>query len=184
GQAISDFCPNSGYDLFSDLSHQPEICTFHKSSGETHELPADYASWIKGRRKYLDHDPFKLAGNLSVGDPWQLRGLEPAAASATISSGPLLLTSELPGTIYGGIKIISPHDGDRYVMSASQDNFALLRALPESPVPEVIWLINGREFIRTAPPYEAYWPLSPGSHRISAITDSHAAGEIEIFVER
>ena len=184
GQATTDYCPNSGYDLFSNLSHEPENCAFHRSSGETHELPSDYASWIKNRRKHIDHDPFSLSGNLSTGDPWQLRGLVPDIKVTEISSGPLLLKSEMPGPVYGGIKIISPHDGDRYVMSASHDNFALLRALPEGPVPEVIWLVNGREYIRTAPPYEAYWPLSPGSHRISAITDSQSAGEIEIFVER
>ena len=185
GQTTSDFCPNSGYDLFAELSREPEICSFHRSSGEAHELPSDYASWIKGRRQHLDHDPFKLSGNLNIGDPWQLHGLEPGnSAPATSSDAPLVLRAELPGTICGGIKIVSPHDGDRYVMSASHENFALLRALPEGPVPEVIWLVNGREFIRTAPPYEAYWPLSPGTHRISAITDSHAAGEIEILVER
>ena len=69
-------------------------------------------------------------------------------------------------------------------MAAGHENYALLRALPTGPVPEVIWLINGQEFIRTAPPYEAYWPLSPGVHRISAISDGDAAGEVEIFVER
>ncbi|MBU1109146.1 MAG: transglycosylase domain-containing protein [Candidatus Riflebacteria bacterium] len=183
GQAKSDFCPHSGYDLFSEFSRELEICSFHRSSGGAHELPSDYASWIKGRRQHLDHDPFRLSGNLSIGDPWQMHGLESTGAPATYSSGPLLLKSEIPGTIYGGIKIVSPHDGDCYIMSASNENFALLRALPEGPVPEVIWLINGREFIRTAPPYEAYWPLSPGTHRISAITDNQAAGEIEIRVE-
>jgi penicillin-binding protein 1C len=184
GQATGENCPNSGYDLFSDLSREPEKCPFHRSSGETHALPSDYASWIKNRRRNIDHDPFSLSGNLSIGDPWQVRGLSPDVKAVSISSGPLLLKSEMPGTVYGGIKIISPHAGDRYVMSDSHDNFALLRALPEGSVTEVIWLINGREYIRTTPPYEAYWPLSPGRHRISALCDGQSAGEIEIFVER
>lgn len=184
GQAVSDYCPNSGYDLFSSLSREPEICSFHRSSGDSHELSSDYASWIKDRRRHLDHDPFRLSGNLNVGDPWQLVGIEPIIAKTTISSGPLLLKSTSPGSVYGGVKIVSPHSGDRYVMATGHENFALLRALPEAPVEEVVWLINGREFIRTAPPYEAYWPLSPGRHRISAITDSDAADEVEIFVER
>jgi len=184
GQAVSEFCPQSGYDLFSDLSRAPEICSFHRGSSDQHELPADYASWIKDRRRHLDHDPFKLSGNISIGDPYQLFGLEKARNEPVTSSGPLVLKSTPPGAVYGGIKIISPHDGDRYVMADGHENYALLRALPAGPVPEVIWLINGQEFIRTTPPYEAYWPLSPGVYRISAISDGDAAGEVEIFVER
>lgn len=184
GMAVSSYCPQSGYDLFSDFSHNPEVCTFHRHSGDTHELPADYASWIKQRRQIIDHDPFQLVNSLKIGDPWRLPGLDKSENKAEISSGPLRLESTTPGTVYGGIKIVSPHDGDRYVLAAGHENYALLRALPQDPVAEVIWLINGREFIRTAPPYEAYWPLTPGAHRISAITDSDAAGEIEIFVER
>ena len=184
GQAVSEFCPQSGYDLFSELSRDPDICTFHSGSSDQHELPADYASWIKNRRRHLDHDPFKLSGDISISDPYQLFGLEKAHSEPAVSSGPLILKSAPPGTVYGGIKIVSPHDGDRYVMAEGHENYALLRALPGGPVPEVIWLINGQEFIRTAPPYEAYWPLSPGVYRISAISDGDAAGEVEIFVER
>ncbi|MDD3145867.1 MAG: transglycosylase domain-containing protein [Candidatus Riflebacteria bacterium] len=183
GQLPGKFCQHVGFDYFAPGSFIPEICTFHKSAGDSHDLPADYASWLSQRRKYLSIDPFRLADAGKVADPWVLRGLTPAEPVIAIASGPMRVESFQQAGSQTGIKIVSPHDGDRYVMSSSRENFALLRAIPSQPVPEVIWLIDGSEFLRTPPPYEAYWPLSQGTHRISALTDSDVAAEIEIQVE-
>lgn len=185
GQPPGPFCPLTGYDIFPDNCKMPETCNFHTAIGTEHELPADYASWISGRKKFLDADPFKLVHNLQVTDPFKLIGLDLPKPSPALATSVIKLEQSNSGSNFqDSIKIVSPHNGDRLIMSSSHDNFALLRAIPSAPATEVIWLINGSEFIRTAPPYETYWPMSPGTHRICAITENNAASEIEIFVER
>lgn len=183
GQLPGKFCPHVGFDLFAASGPQPENCSFHKSAGAAHDLPADYASWLGQRRKYLNVDPFRLADDTQVADPWNMNGLQKSESTSVLASGPVLVESLHHSAARTDIRIVSPHDGDCYVMSSSQENFALLRAIPSQPVPEVIWLVNGSEFIRTPPPYEAYWPLTKGVHRICALTEGDMAAEIEIQVE-
>ena len=184
GQIPNGFCPLTGRELFAAANPLPPFCTFHRSSQEIHELPADYASWLRQRRKVLDVDPFRLVNEKDMTDPWSLSGLLPAEPQVVaVASGPLIVEPSALQSEPGSVRIISPHDGDCYVMSASHENFALLRAIPSQPVPEIIWLINGSEFIRTPPPYEAYWPLARGVYRICAVTDGDMAAEIEIRVE-
>lgn len=184
GQLPGPNCPAAGEDLFAENGHLPESCSFHSGGGDVHELSADYASWIRQRKKHLDIDPFRLVNELEVGDPYQIAGLVRTGVQPEIASGPIVVQPAAQSGTWDGVKIVSPHDGDCYIMSSSHENYALLRAIPAVPVAEVIWLIDGSEFIRTPPPYEAYWPLVQGVHRICAITESEAAAEIEIKVER
>lgn len=183
GQLPGPNCFMTGYEIFAEDGNPPEICAFHRSAGEGHDLPADYASWLKYRRRFLDVDPFRLANQTETADPWIIKGLGPSENQLRVAS---YSSSQMKKTGVArdvAIKIVSPHDGDRYVMSASHENYALLRAIPSEPVSEVIWLINGVEFIRTPPPYEAYWPLAKGLFRITALTESEIAAEVEIQVE-
>ncbi len=183
GQLPGPNCFMTGYEIFAEDGNLPEICTFHRSAGEGHDLPADYASWLKYRRRFLDVDPFRLANRTEAADPWVMKGLESGKTDFSADSGSNVAADKSAPSRDIGIKIVSPHEGDRYVMSASHENYALLRAIPSEPVSEVIWLINGVEFIRTPPPYEAYWPLSKGVFRITALTGSEIAAEVEIQVE-
>ncbi|RCK77929.1 MAG: Multimodular transpeptidase-transglycosylase [Candidatus Ozemobacter sibiricus] len=84
---------------------------------------------------------------------------------------------------WGRIRIVSPHDGDRFVMVPDGDNLIRLRAEPETPLPEVIWLIDGAELARTPPPYEAWWRLERGRHTITALSLGEEAAQITIQVE-
>jgi hypothetical protein len=68
-------------------------------------------------------------------------------------------------------------------MSNYHENFLHLRAIPDEACSEIIWLINGDEFIRTPPPYEAYWPMKPGKHTITALGESEFASQITISIE-
>ncbi len=183
GQLPGPNCFMTGYELFAEDGNLPEICTFHRSAGEGHDLPADYASWLKHRRRFLDVDPFRLANQAETVDPWVIKGLEAGKVDFSVVSGSDISADKSGHSRDVGIKIVSPHEGDRYVMSASHENYALLRAIPSEPVSEVIWLINGVEFIRTPPPYEAYWPLAKGVFRITALTEGEIAAEVEIQVE-
>ncbi len=183
GQLAGPTCPHSGRELIAEISPDPQICTFHKLGNASHELSSDYASWLRQRRRYLDIDPFVLAAGLSLSDPWGEDRYGQNASPVILASGPIVMDASPVSGSSSAIRIVSPHDGDRYVMSSSHENLALLRAIPLEPVAEVIWLINGVEFARTAPPYEAYWPLVKGRHRITALTDNEAAAEIEINVE-
>ena len=184
GQFPGQHCQMVGYDFFPDTANMPGICNFHVGNSDSHELPADYASWIRSRKKHLDADPFKLSHHLEVTDPYCLIGIEMPKVAIQKASGPIVIAPLQQSGTWDSVKIVSPHNGDCYIMSSSHENYALLRAIPAVPVSEVIWLVNGKEFIRTPPPYEAYWPLAPGTHRICAITESEAAEEIEIRVER
>lgn len=183
GQLPGPNCFMTGYEIFAEDGNLPEICAFHRSAGEGHDLPADYASWLRYRRQFLDVDPFRLADQAETADPWVIKGLGSLEQRLQVASESINQTEKTGVVRDIGIKIVSPHDGDRYVMSASHENYALLRAIPSEPVSEIIWLINGIEFIRTPPPYEAYWPLAKGVFRITALTESEIAAEVEIQVE-
>ena len=151
--------------------------------------------------------PFRTlkAFNRSIRDCFELLsarlGVDPAIASASISplrgtspggwisvftgsSSRLIVKSrdydELPS---GGLAIVSPHPGDRLVMVPGGENLLKLRAIPEQPLPEVIWLIDGREFARTPPPYETFWDMTRGSHSIMVVGPCDEASQIEITVE-
>ncbi len=184
GQRPGQNCKLTGNDLiFGNENDLPE-CQFHRATGEVHELPADYARWIQGRSMVNDADPFRLFGNLRIFDAFELMGIGETAGEQIAASGPLVVRDKAYDADWNNIKIVSPHEGDRYILSNVTENFVQFRAIPEKPVTEIVWLVNGREFIRTPPPYEAYWPMREGEFTITAITGGEAAAEISITVER
>jgi len=83
----------------------------------------------------------------------------------------------------GRITILQPHDGDRFVLVPDQENVTRFRAVPEEPLPEIIWLLNGRELARTPPPYEFFWTMEKGRHEIAAIGPGEQGSSIMIEVE-
>jgi len=184
GQPPGPFCPLTGEDFFADNQSIPEICSFHAFAGNSHELSADYASWLKNRKRFIDSDPFKLTSNLAIPDPYTISGITESVGVVT-DEKISIQKRETPSVFSdAGLKIVSPHDGDRYIISSNHENMVLLRAIPSFPAEEIIWLVNGSEFIRTPPPYEAYWPMSPGTYKISALSHAEFAHEISILVER
>ena len=157
------FCPLTGTDYFTEENSNPGICTFHKGFGEYHTLSTDYASWLQHRKMLTDVDPYKLEEvNKSI---------------------PKDNKVESNSTFGYSIKILSPYDGDRFVMLPSHENMCHLRALPSQAVDEIIWIIDGYEFERSKAPYETYWKMEKGQHRICAMTDGDIATEVTIYVE-
>ncbi|MDN5277963.1 MAG: penicillin-binding protein [Clostridiales bacterium] len=183
GQRPGKFCPNIGYDLFEGNADELLPCQFHQSATATHELAPDYARWIQNRARQNNSDPFRLRGNPEIQDPYQIAGIYQEEDASASETSRLVAGGALPDAVWNDIRIISPHDGDRFVMRSTNENFLHLRAIPAAPVSELIWLINGREFIRTAPPFEAYWPMRAGKHRITAISEGEAAAEVTVYIE-
>ena len=68
-------------------------------------------------------------------------------------------------------------------MTPGEDNIIALRAIPDEPFTEILWLVDGRELTRTPPPYETYWQLQRGRHTITAIGPSEEAGQITVMVD-
>lgn len=69
------------------------------------------------------------------------------------------------------IAIECPGHGSRYVMDPDlprRFQTVALRAEVEPAVPEIVWTVNGEELARVPYPYEARFPLSPGSYAIQA----------------
>ena len=159
-----DNCPLTGMDYFNEENANPGICSFHKGLDEYHSLPTDYASWLQHRKMLTDVDPYKLEEVTKKTDNTSKNTAETIVENSSI-------------------KILSPYEGDRYVIMPSHDNLCHLRALPSQAVDEVIWIIDGYEFERSKAPYEAYWPLEKGQHKICVMTDGDIATEVTIFVE-
>ncbi len=175
GQPPSELCKPTGKDIFKKGEYKKlEKCTFHKKSSEKHELTPDYASWLAIRGRQLDEDPFTLKDTRKGQSTEDTDGTKASNAFSIKNNNEQGLVN---------IEIVSPHDGDRYVHSNFHDTTIYLRAIPSQRVEEIVWLINGEEFMRTTPPYEAYWNAEPGHYRILAISDGAAAGEVFIEVE-
>jgi len=209
GKRPTRFCPVRTTELFVRGSEPFEDCRFHERQGRFHELPPEYAGWLQARGISRTADPFVLAGGLELGDPLApLPGSHPdgpgvhlrnsasgsseIASSAIIPAPPVAATAagilrvsrpDTDAVGWGRISIVSPHDGDRFVRSTDEDNLVRLRAIPEAPLTEVIWLVDGLETARVGPPYEAFWPMQPGAHTITVLSPGEEAAQIRITVE-
>ncbi len=77
-----------------------------------------------------------------------------------------------PAALAGAsVSLNAPTDGARVVMDPElppRFQTLALRASVSPPVPEIVWYVDGREFARVGYPYEARWPIPPGSHTIQA----------------
>ena len=96
-------------------------------------------------------------------------GPEYAAYSRSRSYG---IPGQAPEALQmASVKLSAPLDGVRVRMDPeipARFQTLALRALVDPPVPEIVWLVDGREFARTAYPYEARWPLARGLHLFQA----------------
>ena len=51
------------------------------------------------------------------------------------------------------------------------------------PVSEITWYIDGIEYDKVGPPYKTKWPLSRGTHTITAIGPEHFGDSISIEIK-
>ncbi len=189
GQTPGPWCKHSGEDFVSPQTQEIPSCKFHSVTSGAHNLPAEYARWVQKRKTKIESDPFALENNLKLSDPYSLKGVSEDSTQATPTASPSSKLLVLKGPDHetlsaGSIRISSPANNDQFVMSSAHENFVRLRAIPDSPVDEITWLIDGKEYLSTPPPYEAYWPMAVGEHRITAIANGIPATEIQIRIER
>lgn len=84
----------------------------------------------------------------------------------------------------GEIKILYPLDHDSFVVNRSdRGQMIKLQAMVARPLRYVEWFVNGTLYKRTGPPYQAYWPLASGRHRITAVTPENIGDSVQITVE-
>lgn len=204
GKRPTPFCPMQAMELFARGSEPSDSCPFHARQGRFHELPPEYAGWLRSRGMSRGADPFILEGGIEVGDPYaplpgahpegpgvHLKGTSPVASQtpplpppALPPAGRLRITrQDADGIGWGRITIVSPHTGDRFVRSPDEENLVRLRAIPEEPLSEIVWLVDGVEVARVGPPYEAFWPMQPGAHAITALTPGEEAAQVHITIE-
>lgn len=159
GRPPNGHCPAVTRELFL-AEHPPEgVCDFHdEASGPRHLLDASFVDWNRERRLRGG------AGNFAVG------GLDAPRTRIAGDDG-------MPP------RIVSPRDGDRFVIDPFGRNEIRLQAETRTPHPELIWFLNGQEIGRTPPPYRMMWRLSRGAHTLAVATPGRARAVVRIRVE-
>jgi len=204
GLLPSVFCPAQTVEMFKNEQKPSSLCSFHTGTNNRHELPPEYSDWIQSRRTKGITDPFILANGLEVTNPLMTgnlftdgkRGVRlvnpiPQASTgflfsvpiATFTSRLVVKSNEVMETGEGRLYIISPHNGDRFIMIPGEENITRLRVNPEKPIAEIIWLVDDVEIARVGPPYETFWELTHGEHTITALGPGEEAAQIQITVE-
>lgn len=202
GQTPGAFCPAHTIEIFNRLVPREGECRFHSAPGPGHVLSAEYSQWIHSRRARLDSDPFRIEGVESLTDPFsvlpahladrtstELSGLptkEEGPFTGETASGPGIIVvsnNSATNSVHGDLRIVQPHDGDRFVLHPSRETIARLRAEVSRAGGQVTWVVNGMEYDRTGPPYETFLRLERGRFAISALSAGQEAARITIFVE-
>jgi penicillin-binding protein 1C len=155
GLLATERCPRAVLERFAPGSAPRSDCGVHlrvlvdAATGE--RATAATPAGRRASRVVASLGPEYAAFSLARG--YGLPGTDPAALLAAS----LTLTSPVDGSSV----IVDPEIPPRFQTLA-------LRANVSPPVPEIVWYVDDREFARVGFPYEARWPISPGSHSIRA----------------
>ncbi len=166
GKLATPKCPYTTTELFVEDQEIIPECDLPHDKEAHHPLGATYAQWIQ-RREY---EQGKGRFRLTRPEPLFLETKGGARHRST-------------QTGKSKIEIINPHDMDRFILSSRSSNQVLFRAVPDTVVEYVVWLIDGFEVARVPPPYELLWALTRGKHTVHAVTPSNYAAKIDIQVE-
>jgi penicillin-binding protein 1C len=100
-----------------------------------------------------------------------ITALGPEYAAFSLARGYGKAGADEAGLVAASVSLTSPADGTRVVVDPeipARFQTLALRASVTPAVPEIVWYVDGREFARVGFPYEARWPVSPGTHTIRA----------------
>ncbi|MFP5211807.1 MAG: hypothetical protein ACLGPL_00365, partial [Acidobacteriota bacterium] len=183
-------CPQLRREWF--IVGPTQECTFHRE-GEGHGLPASYAGWLHDRFMKGAEGRFRLEGfDSNLEKTFSVKkadGANEEPVQATLLTGPVTIAGDsaprhlpVPGARGHSLSIVSPLDGDRYILDRPGSAITL-RAAPEKPIGEVVWFVDGVEFASTPPPYSVKWPLARGRHTILAVGPDNTGGSVGIVVE-
>jgi penicillin-binding protein 1C len=155
GRLATPSCPRAAIERFAPGSEPRLACEVHArlvvdaATGE----PAGASTPVERRaaRVVTRLGPEYAAYSLSRGYG------QPGADPASLAGASVSLNAPVDGTRV----IVDPEVPARFQTLA-------LRATVSPAVPEIVWYVDGREFARVGFPYEARWPVVPGSHSIQA----------------
>ena len=149
-----------------------EICNYHNGALGTHDLPAQFATWLHGRYRKGVEGNYRLAGfSKNLNQTFQKRNriyrdtgrrYEPADSS---------------------IQITSPVHGEIFILNPNKDAYETeLDASSSQPLPEITWYVDGREYDKVGPPYKTRWRFSRGTHTLTAVGPGHSGDSVDIEV--
>jgi membrane carboxypeptidase/penicillin-binding protein PbpC len=183
GQRPTEHCPHRRREWFIEGTEPAQACDVHRSyriDVATGLLATEHTSPERIReRVYAVYPPEALAWAIGQGLPQppipapQAQGPEESVARAGDGTE---RTGALP------LEIVSPFQNDRYRISASlprEDQRLMVeaRAGLGAAFTRVTLYVDGRELASfDAPPYQTWWALEPGEHRIYAVGET-AAGK-------
>ena len=172
GVKPNKYCPHVKRELFIDGMEPDEICNYHNGSGGTHDLPAQFATWLHGKYKKGIEGNYRLAGfSRDLNQTFQ-------KGSRNYRDTERRYESTDPS-----IQITNPVNGEIYITNPNKDAYEVeLDASSSLPVPEIIWYVDGREYDKVGPPYKTKWHLSIGIHTLTAVGPGHSGDSVEIEV--
>jgi penicillin-binding protein 1C len=151
GELAGDYCPSAIVERFPPGAAPREECLVHRRvivdarTGNLADMATPAEARVARGITVLPPEYATFAASRGYGQP---PGSAAALAQASVS-----LTAPIDGTRV----LIDPETPLRFQTLA-------LRATVSPAVPEVVWLVDGKEFAREAYPYEARWPLAAGTH--------------------
>jgi len=79
----------------------------------------------------------------------------------------------------------SPRQAEVYLLEPGYDRATQslpLRGEVHPTLPEIAWLLDGRQIATVGWPYEARWKLQPGRHRLQMVAAGRASDPVEFEV--
>ena len=194
GSLPGEACRHRVLELFIASSPPSPRCSIHSERDpELVYLPSQYGPWESRRLSQGLLGRFRLQGQEDVPRIQSLSLHSPDRGSSARDSykGYVSIAGKEPPVSPWPegpcrIEITSPLSVDRYVIGSDPSRSSQLiplRVELSRPVSRVTWYVDGVVYERRKAPYECYWPLERGQHRISASCPDGTADSVTISVE-
>ena len=185
-------CKHKIRELFA-LDRPPgRTCPVHrKEQPELVYLPAEYAPWESKRLTQGLLGRFRLQGAVPVPEAHTIGVPQQSQAVSQVVTGHVSIgASEFPVARWPegacSIEITSPLAVDRYVIDRQRplaEQVIRLQVEVSRPVNVVTWYIDSVRYATLPAPYETYWRLERGQHRIVAACPDGTAAAVTVTVE-
>ena len=174
-------CPHIKHEYFFSGVEPKEPCTFHAQGGQLHNLPTPFAGWLNGKHQRGSAGRFRLAGF----DPQLEKTFNNADGSELLSRRHLDARERItPSKSRDKIRITNPVSWDEFILTRGQRDYQIvLKARVSQPFPAITWHIDGIEYAKVGPPYEASWTLKKGVHEITAVGPFGQGDSVTVLVD-
>ena len=154
-------------------------------------LPAEYAPWESKRLTQGLLGRYRLQGHVQIPEAHTIGVPQQVVESTKVVTGHISIgADEFPVSVWPegacAIEITSPLAVDRYVIDRQRplaDQVIRLQVEVSRPVREVTWYVDGVRYAKLPAPYETYWRLERGRHRIVATCPDGTASAVTVTVE-